>query len=207
MFIKSFGRRFTMRIFDTQKIFQSYQSLYTVWKTRWKFYSVVLNNWRQRIRREQVSVLKQEKNQFLFKRQYPKAFPFFIPPSGSEKHAFALPLVFDWNTGSLSRKVTRALVYLRVFRLIDHKNQFFTLFTTIGPFAISSSIKTLMTRHSWYFYFNLGSQSYLQNAVPNMWMRWADFPEWARNKVINSLATSASNLSIFIYWMRKCFSF
>ena len=63
-----------------------------------------------------------------------------------------------------------------------------------------------MTFHS-YVYFNLGSQSYLQNAVPNMWMRWADFSEWVRNKVINSLATSTSNLFIFIYWMRKCFSF
>ena len=36
------------------------------------------------------------------------------------------------------------LFYLRVFPLIDHKNQFFTLVNAIGPFVISLSIEILM---------------------------------------------------------------
>ena len=102
----------------------------------------------------------------------------------------------------------KTLFYLTVFRFIDRKNEFFRLVTTIGPFASSLSIKLLMIfHHSWYVYFNLGSQSYLQNAVQFMRTRWENFPEWTRNKVINLLVTSASDLLIFIYWMRKSFIF
>ena len=37
----------------------------------------------------------QEKINSPFKKEYIKAFPLFIPPSGSKKYAFPPPLVFD----------------------------------------------------------------------------------------------------------------
>ena len=147
--------------------------------------------------RTDTSACSQEKICSPFKRKY--STPFLL-----QKICFCR--IFNlWLKHRGERGKT--LFYLTVFWFIDRKNEFFRLVTTIGPFVSFLSIKLLMTIHSWYVYFNLGSQSYLQNAVPFMWTLWENFPEWARNKVINLLVTSTSDVLIFIYWMRKHFIF
>ena len=154
IFIRSFWRKMYNKNISLKKIFQSYKSLYTGHISLEILYcspkpqaniGVLLMIDHKGFVENKCQCWRQGKISSPFKRECPEAFPFFIPLLAPKNMLFP---TFS-------------------FRLIDPNDQFFTSGTTIGPFAISLSIKILMTFHS-YVYFNLGSQSYLQNAVPNM---------------------------------------
>ena len=100
-------------------------------------------------------------------------------------------------------------IYLNVFSTFNLRSvsemEFHLKLTTLLNWNLPVGF---ITFHLWYsVYSNPGSRSYVQDAVPNMWMRWANSKKWARNKIIISLASSTSNMFIFIYWMCKLFSF